>query len=118
MRDKKQLIPIAGLLGTMAISTYMVTQLSGQGTARQGISRTRRWPRCETDRDKWSCAASSFWPKSEKTRCRAQGQAGADRIDADAAGEAEVELARHQSRRASRVLGKQSAGGRRVHVRD
>jgi hypothetical protein len=33
MSDKRQLIPIAGLLATMAIASYMVAELDGQATA-------------------------------------------------------------------------------------
>jgi hypothetical protein len=32
MSDKRQLIPITGLLVTMAIAAYLVVQISGQGT--------------------------------------------------------------------------------------
>ena len=36
MRDKRQMIPAVGLLATVAIAVYMVTQLNGQGTAPTG----------------------------------------------------------------------------------
>ena len=40
MNDTRQLIPIAGLVATFAISAYMVTQLSGQSAQATGDFRT------------------------------------------------------------------------------
>jgi hypothetical protein len=40
MNDTRQLIPIAGLVATFAISAYMVTQLSGQTAQATGDFRT------------------------------------------------------------------------------
>jgi hypothetical protein len=94
MRDKKQLIPIAGLLGTMAISVYMVTRLSGQGTAPTGdftnaaVAEVRDAQGQVVLRGQFVVAEEEDDDVERKATLEPTG------IDDDAGGEAEVELAR------------------------
>ncbi len=94
MREKKQLIPIAGLLGTMAISAYMVTQLSGQGTAPVGdftnaaVAEVRDAQGQVVLRGQFVVAEEEDDDVERKATLEPTG------IDNDAAGQAEVELAR------------------------
>ncbi len=94
MRHKKQLIPIAGLVGTMAISAYMVIQLSGQGTATTGdftnaaLAEVRDAQGQVVLRGQFAVAEEEDDDIERKARLEPTG------VDDDAAGEAEVELAR------------------------
>jgi hypothetical protein len=94
MRDKKQLIPIAGLVGTMAISAYMVTQLSGQGPAPAGdftnaaVAEVRDAHGQVVLRGQFVVAEEEDDDVERKATLEPTG------IDDDAAGQAEVELAR------------------------
>ena len=94
MSNKRQIIPIAGLLATIAIAIYFVVQLNAQGTGPSGNLTN----------------AASAEVRNAQGQIVLQGQfAQADEddddverkavlkptgIDADAAGEAEVEFAR------------------------
>ena len=94
MRDKKQLIPIAGLLGTMAISTYMVTQLSGQGTATTGDFTNAAVAEVRDAQGQVVLRGQFILAEEEDDDVERKAKLEPTGIDADAAGEAEVELAR------------------------
>jgi hypothetical protein len=94
MRDKRQIIPAAGLLATMAIAAYMVSQLNGQGTAGPAdfsnavIAEVR-------DAQGQVVLTGQFMPvEEEDDDVERRAVLGSTGVDADAAGEAEVEFSK------------------------
>ena len=94
MKDTRQLIPLAGLLCTMAFVGYMVAQLNGQATAPAGDFTTAGIAEVR-DAQGGTVLQGKFVAVDEDDddveRKAALAPTG---VDADAAGEAEIEFAR------------------------
>jgi hypothetical protein len=95
MKDKRQIIPVAGLLATMALAVYMVVQLSAQ-TATPAGDFTNAALAEVRDAQGQVLLRGSFQQADEEDddieRKAVLAVAGAD---ADARGEAEVEFSRN-----------------------
>jgi hypothetical protein len=93
MRDKRQIIPVAGLVATMAGAGYMVIQLYGQGAATTGdftkaaTAEVRDPQRQVVLRGQFAAAAEQHDDEDVERKATLTPTG----IDADAAGEAEVE---------------------------
>lgn len=94
MTETRQLIPAAGLLGTMAFATYMVVQLHAQGPVASSDFTNAAAAEVRNAQGQ-ALLTGSFAPADEddddserKARLEPTG------VDGDAAGEAEVEFAR------------------------
>ena len=95
MRDKRQMVPAVGLLATGSHRRLHGDPAEWPGnSARQPISPRPRPPRCGTPRDRWFCADSSCWPTRKTTTSNGKAVLKPTGVDADAAGEAEVEFSK------------------------
>ena len=94
MSNKRQIIPIAGLLATIAIAIYFVVQLNAQGTGPSGnltnaaVAEVRNAQGQVVLQGQFAQADEDDDDVERKAVLKPTG------IDADAAGEAEVEFAR------------------------
>jgi hypothetical protein len=94
MRDTRQMIPAGGILATVAIAAYMVTQLNGQGTAPQAdftnatIAEVRDAQGQLVLRGQFLLADEQDDDVERKAALEPTG------VDADAAGEAEIEFSK------------------------
>jgi hypothetical protein len=94
MSIERKIIPVAGLLATIAIAVYMVVQLKGQGTAVTGdftnavTAEVRDAQGQIVLRGQFAVADESDNEIERKATLESTG------IDADAAGEAEVEFSK------------------------
>ncbi len=94
MNDTRQLIPAAGLVATFAMSAYMVTQLSGQAAQPNGDFRTATSAEVHDAqgqrvlRGDFSAVDEEDDDVERKARLTPTGS------DADASGEAEIEIAK------------------------
>jgi len=95
MMDNRQVIPIAGLFATMAIAAYMVVQLDGQATTavsadftNAAIAEVRNADGQVVLQGQFVLAEEDDDDAERKATLKPTG------VDADAAGEAEVEFAR------------------------
>ena len=94
MSNKRQIIPIAGLLATIAIAVYFVVQLNAQGTGPSGnltnaaVAEVRNAQGQVVLQGQFAQADEDDDDVERKAVLKPTG------IDADAAGEAEVEFAR------------------------
>ena len=93
MSDKRQIIPAAGLLATMVFATYMVIEIRGQGTAtgdftNAAIAEVRDAQGQVVLRGQFVLADEDDDDVERRAKLEATG------VDADAAGEAEVEFSK------------------------
>jgi hypothetical protein len=93
MSDKRQIIPAAGLLATMVFATYMVIEIRGQGTAtgdftNAAIAEVRDAQGQIVLRGQFALADEDDDDIERRAKLEATG------VDADAAGEAEVEFSK------------------------
>ena len=94
MRDKRHVIPAGGFLATVAFAVYMVTQLNGQGPAPQAnftnatIAEVRDAQGQLVLRGQFALADEQDDDVERKAVLEPTG------VDADAAGEAEIEFAK------------------------
>ena len=94
MNDKRQIIPIAGLLATIAIAIYLVVQLNAQATAPSGnltnaaVAEVRNAQGQVVLQGQFAQADEDDDDVERKAVLKPTG------LDADAAGAAEVEFAR------------------------
>jgi hypothetical protein len=93
MKDRRQIIPVAGLLATMALGAYMVTELSGQGTAAGDFTNAATAE--VRDAQGQVVLRGQFSPADEEDdEIERKATLEPTGIDADAAGEAEVEFSK------------------------
>ena len=92
MSDKRQMVPIAGLLATMAAAIYMVAQLAAQGAAdnfmNAAVAEVRDAQGQVVLHGQFALADEDDDDTERKATLTPTG------IDADAAGEAEIEFAK------------------------
>ena len=93
MSDKRQIIPAAGLLATMVFATYMVIEIRGQGTATGDFTNAASAEVRDAQgqvvlRGQFVLADEDDDDVERRAKLEATG------VDADAAGEAEVEFSK------------------------
>jgi hypothetical protein len=94
MSDKRQLIPITGLLVTMAIATYLVVQIAGQGTAAVMGNFTNAAVAEVRDGQGQVVLQGQFIPSDEDDDDSERKATLKSTVGTDATGEAEVEFAK------------------------
>ena len=94
MKDKRQMIPVVGLLTTAAIAAYMVTQLNGQGTAPTGDFTNAAAAEVRDAQGQVVLRGQFVLADEEDDDVERRAVLEPTGIDADAAGEAEVEFSK------------------------
>jgi len=92
MRDKRQVVPAVGLLATVAIAVYMVTQLSGQGTAQTADFTNAATAEVRDAQGQVVLRGQFVLADEEDDDVERKAVLKPTGVDADAAGEAEVEF--------------------------
>jgi hypothetical protein len=93
MNDTRQLIPIAGLVATFAMSAYMVTQLSGQSAPPTGDFRTAAIAEVHDAQGQPLLRGEFMAVEEEDDDVERKARLAPTGGDADANGEAEIEFA-------------------------
>lgn len=94
MNDKRQAIPIVGLLATMATAVYMVVQLNGQERAPAGDFTNAATAEVRDAQGQVVLRGQFVLADEEDDDIERKAALQPTGVDADAAGEAEVEFAR------------------------
>jgi hypothetical protein len=94
MRDTRQMIPAFGLLATGAFAVYMVTQLNGQGTAPTADFTNAATAEVRDAQGQVVLRGQFVLADEEDDDVERKAVLEPTGIDADAAGEAEVEFSR------------------------
>jgi len=95
MKDKRQMIPIAGLLATMAVAAYMVVQLNGQAaTAVTGNFTNAAAAEVRDAQGRVVLHGPFAAVEEDDDDVERKATLKPTGVDADAAGEAEVEFAK------------------------
>ena len=94
MRTTHQLIPIGGLLATIAAAAYMVVQLNGQAAAPTGDYTNAATAQVRNAQGQIVLEGQFMAPVEEDGGLERRATLAATGIDADASGEAEVEFAK------------------------
>ena len=94
MKDRRQLIPLAGLLCTVAVAGYMVAQLNGQATAPTGDFTAAGIAEVRDARGRIVLQGKFVAVDEGDDDVERKATLAPTGIDADAAGEAEIEFAK------------------------
>ena len=94
MSNKRQIIPIAGLLATIAIAIYFVVQLNAQGTGPSGNLTNAAVAEVKNAQGQVVLQGQFAQADEDDDDVERKAVLKPTGIDADAAGEAEVEFAR------------------------
>jgi len=94
MNDTRQIIPIAGLVATFAMSAYMVTQLSGQTAPPIGDVRTAAIAEVHDAQGQPLLRGEFMAVDEEDDDVERKATLAPTAGDADASGEAEIEFAK------------------------
>ena len=96
MRNKRQLIPVAGLLATMGAAVYFVVQVSGQGAATTGDFTNATTAEVRDAQGQVVLRGQFVVPtdQGDDEDVERKATLAPTGVDADAAGEAEVEFAK------------------------
>lgn len=94
MSNKRQIIPIAGLLATIAIAIYFVVQLNAQGTGPSGNLTNAAAAEVRNAQEQVVLQGQFAQADEDDDDVERKAVLKPTGIDADAAGEAEVEFAR------------------------
>ncbi len=94
MKEKRQMIPAVGLVATAAIAAYMVTQLNGQGTAPTGDFTNAAAAEVRDAQGQVVLRGQFVLADEEDDDVERRAVLEPTGIDADAAGEAEVEFSK------------------------
>jgi hypothetical protein len=95
MKDKRQIIPVAGLLATMALAVYMVVQLSAQTATPAGDFTNAALAEVRDAQGQVLLRGSFQQADEEDDDIERKAVLAAAGADADARGEAEVEFSRN-----------------------
>jgi hypothetical protein len=95
MKDKRQIIPVAGLLATMAVAVYMVVQLSAQTAAPAGDFTNAANAEVRDAQGQVLLRGPFQQADEEDDDIERKAVLAAAGADADARGEAEVEFSRN-----------------------
>ena len=93
MRDKRQMIPAAGLLGIAAFAVYTVAQLSGQTTAVTGDFTNAATAEIKDAQGQVILRGQFQLADEEDDDIERKATLESTGVDADASGEAEIEFA-------------------------
>ena len=94
MKNKRQLIPIAGLLLTMAGAVYMVVQLNGQETVQTGTFTNAATAEVRDAQGQVVLRGPFVQADEDDDDIERKAQLEPTGVDADAAGDAEVEFSK------------------------
>ncbi len=94
MKSTRQLIPIGGLVITVAVAGYMVTQLNGQTSAPAGDFTNAATAQVRDAQGQIVLQGQFMPPVDEDGGVERRATLAPTGVDADAAGEAEVEFAK------------------------
>jgi hypothetical protein len=94
MTEKRQIIPAVGLLATGAIAVYMVTQLNGQGTAQPADFTNAATAEVRDAQGQVVLRGQFVLADEEDDDVERKAVLKPTGVDADAAGEAEVEFSK------------------------
>lgn len=94
MKNTNQLIPLGGLLATMAVAAYMVVQLNGQSPAVAGDYTNAATVQVRDGQGQIVLQGQFMPPVEDDGDLERRAVLAASGVDADAAGEAEVEFAK------------------------
>ena len=94
MKNTNQLIPLGGLLATMAVAAYMVVQLNGQSPAVAGDYTNAATVQVRDGQGQIVLQGQFMPPVEDGGDLERRAVLAASGVDADAAGEAEVEFAK------------------------
>ena len=92
MSEKRQIIPVLGLLATMAMAAYMVVQLNGQGSAATGDFRNAATAEVRDAQGQVVLRGQFGASDEDDDSIERQATLESTGVDTDAAGEAEVEF--------------------------
>ena len=94
MKNTNQLIPLGGLLATMAVAAYMVVQLNGQSPALSGDYTNAATAQVRDGQGQIVLQGQFVPPVDDDGDLERRAVLAATGVDADAAGEVEVEFAK------------------------
>jgi hypothetical protein len=94
MKDKRQVIPVAGLLATVAAAVYMVVQLSGQSASSTGDFTNAASAEVRDAQGQVILSGPFQLVEEDDDDIERKATLAPTGIDADAAGEAEIEFSK------------------------